>query len=76
MNPAAKNNTPVQSRWNRMFWKVFGIGAGFVLLLVLTANWGLFGYMPSLSELENPAILQASEVYAADGTLMGKYYTE
>lgn len=76
MNPAGKNNTPVQSRWNRMFWKVFGIGAGFILLLVLTANWGLFGYMPSLSELENPAILQASEVYAADGTLMGKYYTE
>jgi penicillin-binding protein 1A len=32
--------------------------------------------MPSLTELENPAILQASEVYAADGTLMGKYYTE
>ncbi|MFN4893408.1 MAG: penicillin-binding protein 1A [Bacteroidota bacterium] len=76
MNPAAKNNTPVQSRWNRLFWKVSGIGAGFVLLLVLTANWGLFGYMPSLTELENPAILQASEVYAADGTLMGKYYTE
>jgi penicillin-binding protein 1A len=76
MNPAAKNNTPVHSRWNRLFWKVSGIGAGFVLLLVLTANWGLFGYMPSLTELENPAILQASEVYAADGTLMGKYYTE
>ncbi len=76
MNPAAKNNTPVHSRWNRLFWKVSGIGVGFVLLLVLTANWGLFGYMPSLTELENPAILQASEVYAADGTLMGKYYTE
>ena len=32
--------------------------------------------MPSLAELENPSILQASEVYAEDGTLMGKYYTE
>src|SRR5690606_25251016 len=40
------------------------------------ANFGVFGKMPSLSDLENPSILQASEVYAADGTLMGKYYRE
>jgi penicillin-binding protein 1A len=32
--------------------------------------------MPTLSDLENPSILQASEVYADDGTLMGKYYRE
>lgn len=32
--------------------------------------------MPSLEELENPSIVQASEVYSADGTLMGKYYLE
>lgn len=32
--------------------------------------------MPSLKELENPSILQSSEVYAVDGTLMGKYYRE
>ncbi|MEI9808885.1 MAG: biosynthetic peptidoglycan transglycosylase [Bacteroidota bacterium] len=30
--------------------------------------------MPSLKELENPSIMQSSEVYAVDGTLMGKYY--
>ena len=29
-----------------------------------------------MKELENPSILQSSEVFAADGTLMGKYYTE
>ena len=40
------------------------------------ANFGVFGKMPSLSELENPSILQSSEVYAVDGTLMGKYYRE
>jgi penicillin-binding protein 1A len=36
----------------------------------------VFGKMPSLTELENPSILQSSEVYAEDGTLMGKYYLE
>lgn len=38
------------------------------------ANFGVFGKMPSIAELENPTIMQSSEVYASDGTLMGKYY--
>jgi penicillin-binding protein 1A len=60
----------------RIFWRIFGVGfAGFILLIVL-ANLGVFGKMPSLSDLENPTIIQASEVLAEDGTLMGKYYTE
>jgi penicillin-binding protein 1A len=69
-------NTPSPSPLIKWFWKAFGIGLGSFLLLILLANWGLFGYMPSLTELENPSILQASEVYAADGTLMGKYHSE
>ncbi|HUQ97603.1 MAG TPA: transglycosylase domain-containing protein [Chitinophagaceae bacterium] len=40
------------------------------------AALGAFGKMPSLKQLENPSILQSSEVYASDGTLMGKYYRE
>jgi len=60
----------------RIFWRIFfGSLAAFILLIVLI-NFGVFGKMPSLSELENPSILQASEVYAEDGTLMGKYYTD
>lgn len=60
----------------RIFWYIFGGGIIAFITLLLLANWGVFGKMPSLSDLENPSILQASEVYAADGTLMGKYYTE
>lgn len=60
----------------RIFWRIFLFGLlGFIALIVM-ANFGVFGKMPPLSELENPSILQASEVYAADGTLMGKYYRE
>jgi len=58
----------------RIFWRIFFILFGLGILTVLLANWGVFGKMPSLAELENPAITQASEVLAADGTLMGKYY--
>jgi len=60
----------------RAFWRLFAGGMIAFLLMILLANLGLFGKMPSLQELENPSILQASEVYAQDGTLMGKYYTE
>ncbi len=60
----------------RIFWRIFL--AGFIALVIFVgmANFGMFGKMPSLTELENPSILQASEVYAIDGTLMGKYYTD
>lgn len=60
----------------RIFWRLFAFGFGVFVLLMLLASFGVFGKMPSLAELENPSILQASEVYAEDGTLMGKYYTE
>ncbi|HRO69583.1 MAG TPA: transglycosylase domain-containing protein, partial [Chitinophagaceae bacterium] len=60
----------------RIFWRIFLFGfLAFVLIIVL-ANFGVFGKMPSLQDLENPTIHQASEVIANDGTLMGKYYTE
>lgn len=60
----------------RIFWRIFFGGFAVFALLILLANFGVFGKMPTLDDLENPSILQASEVYAEDGTLMGKYYTE
>jgi penicillin-binding protein 1A len=60
----------------RIFWRLFFISVAAFLAIVLMANFGVFGKMPSLKELENPSMLQSSEVYAVDGTLMGKYYLE
>ena len=60
----------------RIFWIVFFSGLGFFVLFIMLCIFGVFGKLPSLKELENPTILQSSEVFAADGTLMGKYYTE
>jgi len=64
------------SKMVRIFWKVFFYGlAAFILFLVLI-NLGVFGSLPSLKELENPSITLATEVYAEDGTAMGKYYKD
>jgi penicillin-binding protein 1A len=58
----------------RIFWKIVAIGTGIFILFLILLNY--FGDMPSLQELENPSILQATEVYANDGFLMGKYYLD
>jgi penicillin-binding protein 1A len=60
----------------KIFWRLFLGGFVFVILLLLCANFGLFGKMPSVTELENPEADLASEIYSSDLVLMGKYYSE
>jgi len=60
----------------RILWRVFFGGILLVLLIFTLANFGAFGKMPSLEDLENPEADLASEVYTSDGKLMGKYYAE
>ena len=60
----------------RIFWRIAIGGLACFIIMILMAALGVFGPMPSMSELENPTLLQTSEVYAVDGTLMGKYYHE
>lgn len=60
----------------KILWRIFFIGFGLFVLLVLAANFGLLGAMPSIEDLQNPTAYEASQVYADDGTLMGKYYLQ
>ena len=60
----------------KILWRVFLFGFAAVMLVLLLANFGVFGKMPSLQELENPEADLASEIISADGVLMGKYYAE
>ncbi|HRE74269.1 MAG TPA: transglycosylase domain-containing protein [Flavobacteriales bacterium] len=47
----------------------------FVLAIELNFLW-LFGTMPSISMVANPDLPTASEVYSADGVLLGKFFQE
>jgi penicillin-binding protein 1A len=60
----------------RVFWILFFSGLAAFLLLLVFISLGAFGRLPSLRQLENPTVLLASEVYADDGTAMGKFYEE
>ncbi len=59
-----------------ILWRFFAGGFLLLLFLFACANFGLFGQMPSLVQLQNPEADLACEIYSADGVLMGKYYSE
>ncbi|WP_460585350.1 transglycosylase domain-containing protein [Hymenobacter arcticus] len=90
--PAASDSTPARPnatnrkrpgrgtrRLVRVAWTLFFIGVGFFLaypLLVRSNFLFLFGKSPSLEELENPKVEQASQVFTSDGVLIGRYFRE
>lgn len=75
---AKKHSTQTSNHLHyvKKFWKYFSIAFGSVLLFFLFASWGLFGSMPSFSELENPESNLATEIISADGVTLGKFYNE
>ena len=56
----------------KFLWRVFIGGFIFVILMFTLANFGVFGKMPSVEQLQNPEADLASEIYSSDGILMGK----
>lgn len=60
-------------RIRRLWFTFIFLLLSFVLLVIGIEN-GMVGYMPSLAELENPQNAVSSEVLAADGTVLGRYY--
>lgn len=63
----------------RTMWVLFGagvLGLGLFVLAVSGNFLNLFGRMPNLKSLENPRSELASEIYSADGVLLGKYFRE
>jgi len=58
-------------------WVVFLLFLGMIPMHIIAVKanlWNLYGTLPSLEALENPDSDLSSELYAADGVLLGKYY--
>ncbi|MDP1726289.1 MAG: transglycosylase domain-containing protein, partial [Bacteroidota bacterium] len=62
--------------WKLIKWLWIGAFGGIILLtgLVWIIAMGWFGQLPPIEELENPKTYLASEIYADDGSTLGKYY--
>lgn len=67
-------------RQNKLLWAIWlaflgYLGAVALYIFTVKANlWNLYGALPSLAVLENPRSNLSSELYAADGVLIGKYF--
>ena len=72
---SASKKTVIKKSVKILWYTVLG-GTALVLIMLLCAQLGFFGKIPSMQELENPQANLASEIYANDGTLMGKIYAE
>src|ERR1035437_9607445 len=73
---STSKNTTMKRSVKILWYTVLG-GTGLFLVMLLFAQLGVFGKIPSMQDLENPQANLASEIYANDGTtLMGKIYAE
>jgi penicillin-binding protein 1A len=74
----AKKNVPIKdlAYYKKKFWKFYFYTLGGIFLFFVFASWGLFGSMPSFEDLENPNSNLATEIIAADGVTIGKFYNE
>ncbi|MEZ4720905.1 MAG: hypothetical protein R2813_03400 [Flavobacteriales bacterium] len=56
------------------FWSLFVLGLLSAFMLFFAAERGWLGKMPSVEDLQNPKSDLASEIYSADGKILGKYF--
>lgn len=79
MENKKKNKTAKKTHFINVavkLWLIFFI----ILITTVTFFYGVanewFGKMPTFEELENPETNLASQIYSADGQLLGSYYIE
>ena len=69
-----KKTEPNKSHAIRNLWIIFGSLVLLVILFFIGVATGVFGTMPTFEELENPRTNLATEIYSADGKILGTYY--
>lgn len=77
MKRESKKNILTQediSRYTRNYWKLLVGIVVFVVLLLISVRFGIFGQLPSFEDLENPRSNLASEILTDDNKVLGTYY--
>ena len=76
MNNSKNKPTEGKSKAVKNLWIIFGSVLLFIILFFFCVAVGIFGKMPSFDELENPRTNLATEIFSADGKLLGSYFVE
>ncbi|MFA9290150.1 MAG: penicillin-binding protein 1A [Solirubrobacteraceae bacterium] len=75
-NPNTFNNTQQVKKYIRLFWLSFISFIIFLILFFWAASAGFLGSVPDITELDNPDLNLASEVYSSDGKLLERFEEE
>jgi penicillin-binding protein 1A len=67
---------PEKPRWKKIAAWTLGSGLGLLVVFVILVRVGVFGKLPSRTQLKQIQHATASGVYATGGELLGKYYIE
>lgn len=59
-----------------ILWSACGALLLLIILFFVLISKGVFGFMPTFDDLENPRMYAASEVISADGVILGTYFKE
>ena len=76
MNNSKNKPTEGKTKAVKNLWIIFGSVLLFIILFFFCVAVGIFGKMPSFDELENPRTNLATEIFSADGKLLGSYFVE
>ena len=76
----AKKETNKIHGWRGKFiiamWSTAGVGIVALVLLFTLAKYEVLGPMPTFDELENPKTNLATQIFSADGQVIGNYFIE
>jgi penicillin-binding protein 1A len=74
--PPKKQKRTGWKKWVRLIWLAFFAFVIGIAGLFFAVSQGLLGEMPEISEIENPDIFVASDIYSSDGVLLGRFEKE
>lgn len=63
-------------KYLKVFWIIVFLPVVAGILIFTSISLGLWGFMPTFEELENPKSNLASEIYSSDGELLGTYFIQ
>lgn len=63
-------------RYTKSFWKIIFGGFILVAIFLTSVRLGVFGKLPTFTDLENPQSNLASEVISSDGKVLGTYFVQ
>ncbi len=71
-----KTQSSPNTKYIKIFWGLFAAPFILFILLFVLVSSGLIGYVPTWEELENPKSNLATQVYSADGKVLGTFFKE